>query len=299
MKVKNVTHIGHITDSHENMLLKMWEVAVPEGRRPLTKHQHLNFEIMMVKSGSGIYTTASGEYPISSGDIFVFSSNEWHYISDVGAEGLCITNIQFAPAFIRGRSLALPDMASVLHSNFCFYHSPSFHNRIPAKDTRHLETLFSSIRNELELQQPEYALSAKAYLLLLLINLIRHHHYADGERTINREQHLAIQQALSYIDRHFTEKITLQELSTHAGLTPNYFCSLFKQVSGLTFSDYISAKRIDKAIQLLFTENSFTNIIDIATSCGYNSTANFNKIFKKTTGMTPSEYRANMHTMIS
>lgn len=299
MKAKTVTHIGHVSDSHNNMLLKMWEVSVPEGKRPLTKHQHLNFEIMMVKSGSGIYTTASGNYPIESGDIFVFSSNEWHCITEIGKSGLCITNLQFAPTFIRSGYTSFPDMSSVLNSNFCFYHSPTFQNRIPARVAFHLETQFASIRNELETLQPEYALSVKSLLSLLLINLIRHYSYAEKERTINAEQFLTIQQALSYIDKHFTEKVTLQELSTLAGLTPNYFCSLFKQVIGLTLSDYISAKRIDKAIQLLATESNLTNIIDIAASCGYNNTANFNKIFKKTTGMTPSEYRMNMHTMIS
>lgn len=299
MRTPTVTHIGHITDSHDNSLLKMWEVSVPEGKRPLTKHQHLNFEIMKVNSGSGIYTTASGDYSISSGDIFIFSSNEWHCITEVGQNGLCITNLQFAPNFIRSRYTSFPDMSSVLNSNLCFYHSPAFQNRIPAKDTFHLETLFSSIRRELEELLPEHVLSAKSLLSLLLINLVRCYNYAECEKVVNAEQFLTIQQALFYIDKHFTEKITLQELSTLAGLTPNYFCSLFKQVSGLTLSDYISAKRIDKAIQLLATESNLTNIIDIAASCGYNSTANFNKIFKKTTGMTPSEYRANMYSMIS
>lgn len=299
MRTPTVTHIGHITDSHNNSLLKIWEVSVPEGKRPLTKHQHLNFEIMMVNSGSGIYTTASGDYPISLGDMFIFSSNEWHCITEVGKTGLCITNLQFAPVFIHSGHTAFLNRSCELNSNFCFYHNPTFQNRIPAKDTIFLTEQFSSIQSELEEQLPEYALSVKSLLSLLLINLIRHYNYTQNTRTINSEQFLTIEQALCYIDNHFTEKITLQELSTLAGLTPNYFCSLFKQVSGLTLSDYISAKRIDRAIHLLATESNLTNIIDIATSCGYNSTANFNKIFKKTTGMTPSEYRANMHTLIS
>lgn len=299
MKAKTVTHIGHIEDTHHNTLLKMWEVSVPEGHRPLNKHQHLSFEIMMVTSGSGIYTTASGSYPLLPGDMFVFSSNEWHCITEVGNSGLNITNLQFTPTFIRTGHSTAPDLTSAFNFNFCFYHNPAFQNRIPAPDAQYLQSLFTYIKKELTVQQPEYVLSVKSVLLLLLINLIRNQNYVEKERSVNAEQFATIQQTLSYIDKHFTEKLTLQELSTLAGLTPNYFCFLFKQVSGLTLSDYISAKRIDMAIQLLATESRLTNIIDIATSCGYNSTANFNKIFKKTTGMTPSEYRANMHTMIS
>ena len=67
----------------------------------------------------------------------------------------------------------------------------------------------------------------------------------------------------------------------------------------MTLWDYISAKRINKAAQLLATETKTMNILDIATQCGYNSTANFNKAFKKITGMTPSEYRSNRNVMIS
>lgn len=299
MKAKTVTHIGNITDSHNNTLLKMWEVSVSEGKRPLNRHQHLNFEIMMVTSGGGIYTTASGSYPLLPGDMFVFSSNEWHCITEVGKEGLCITNLQFTPTFIRTGHSTFPDLSSAFSFNFCFYHNPAFQNRIAASNTLHLKSLFTSIQTELKDQQQEYAISIKSILTLLLINLIRDHNYAESERTVSQEQFLTIQQALSYIDDHFNEKITLKELSTLAGLTPNYFCFLFKQVSGLTLSDYLCAKRIDKAIQLLATESNFTNIIDIAADCGYNNTANFNKAFKKTTGMTPSEYRAGMHTFIS
>ena len=161
-----------------------------------------------------------------------------------------------------------------------------------------LKTLFLFIREELEAHLQEYIYSSKSLLLLFFINLIRHYNYVDFSKPISAEQLATIQNAFSYIDMHFIEKITLQEVSVLAGLTPNYFCALFKQVSGMTLSDYISAKRIDKAIHLLTNETA-TNIIDIATACGYNSTANFNKAFKRITGTTPREYRANTHTMIS
>lgn len=299
MKTPTITHIGHIADSHDNPLLKMWEVSISEGKRPLTKHQHLNFEIMRVTSGSGTYCTANGNFPILPGDIFIFCSNEWHCITEAGKNGLCITNLQFNPSFVHSSYTSFPDMTSALNANFCFSHSPGFQNRIPAKDTLQLETLFTSIHKELAEPLPEYKLSVKSLLSLFLISLIRFYHYAKYEKNANTEQFLTIQKALYYIDSHFTEKITLQELATLAGLTPNYFCFLFKQVNNMTLSDYISAKRIDKAIQLLAAEGSQNNIIDIAASCGYSNTANFNKIFKKTTGMTPSEYRKNIPTLIS
>ncbi len=288
--MKSVNQIGIITDSKNTTLLKMWEVTVSSGKLTFTKHQHLNFEIMMVNSGSGIYATESSNYNMQTGDVFVFCSNEWHCITEVGSEGLTITNLQFNPTFIRN---------SQLSPNFCFYHNPLFHNRIEAKNAVPITKLFRSIQEELRLQETNYMLSAKSYLYLLLVKLTRSHNYSDNTNRISKDQYAHITRVLSYIDLHFTEKITLQALSELAGLTPNYLCALFKQASGMSVWDYISAKRIDKAMQLLTADTHTTNILDIATKSGYNNTANFNKTFKKITGMTPKEYKTNRHIMIS
>lgn len=288
--MKSVNQIGSITDSKNMTLLKMWEVTVPSGKRTFTKHQHLNFEIMMVNSGSGIYATESSNYNIQTGDVFVFCSNEWHCITEVGNEGLTITNLQFNPTFICN---------SQLSPNFCFYHNSLFHNRIEAKNAAPIVALFQSIQEELFLQETEHILSAKSYLYLLLVKLIRSYNYADTTNRISKEQYAHITRVLSYIDLHFAEKITLQALSELAGLTPNYLCILFKQASGMSLWDYISAKRIEKAMHLLTTDTNNVNILDIATESGYNNTANFNKTFKRITGMTPKEYKTNRHVMIS
>ena len=291
--------IGSITDTKNIPLLKMWRVNVPAGKRPLRQHQHLNFEIMTVNGGSGIYTTADAEYPISVGDVFVFSSNEFHCITDVGQEGLQITNLQFDPMYLRSDQYGAGDSLCSRSLNFCFGHSPEFCSRIPSSEAAKLTCLLSDIRKELTLKEPEYALSVRSYLNLLLIRLIRDFHYAERYSGISHDQYQSIQQVLSYIDLHFAEKISLQELSLLAGLTPNYFSTLFKQVSGMTLWNYISAKRIEKAAHLISSNDTHQNMIDIATECGYNNTANFNKVFKKITGMTPREYRNSGQGLIS
>lgn len=57
----------------------------------------------------------------------------------------------------------------------------------------------------------------------------------------------------------------------------------------MTVWDYINIKRIDKALSLL--ANSNENVLTVATKSGFNNSANFNRIFKKITGLTPKEYR--------
>ena len=92
-----ITEIGTITEPDKALLLRMWDVDVPAGNRPFQHHRHFNFEIMYVRSGSGSYTTEHQTFAILPGDIFIFSSNEMHCITDVHSQGLQITNLQFSP----------------------------------------------------------------------------------------------------------------------------------------------------------------------------------------------------------
>ena len=66
---------------------------------------------------------------------------------------------------------------------------------------------------------------------------------------------------------------------------------LFRQVSDVTLWGYITDKRIGAAIQLLTDKHCNASMLEIATRCGFNNTANFNKAFRKATGSTPSQYR--------
>jgi len=296
VKQATVYDIGEIRNNHHDQQVKMWRASVPAGIRPLVPHQHIRFELMLVNAGSGIYTTTHGDYPIYPGDMFVFSSNEFHCITDVGSVGLDITNLHFEPMFLRKYG---NDSVSFTDIRFCFSHSQSFSNRIPAEKNSQLALLMQAIRRELSDRDHEYTIAVKSLLHLMIISLLREHGYADCETEAKHEQVQNIQHVLSYIDKHLNEKIALRDLSDLAGLTPNYFCTLFKQICGFTPFDYINSRRIDKACSMLLHDGVKLNIISIANECGFNNTANFNKLFKKVMGLTPSEYRSNGNSLIS
>lgn len=290
------TETGSITETSGALLLRMWDVAVPAGKRPLQHHRHFSFEIMHVNSGRGIYTTEHGEYDILPGDIFIFSSNEMHCITDVKSEGLQITNLQFSPRFLQSHA---PESRSKIGLGFCFQHHPDFSSRIPASLSKNLSSLFFQIQKELICNDSETALSVQALLQLFLVSLIRHHGYLPENTAFMQEQWYGIQPVIAYIEDHFSEKITLQELSALTGLTPTYFSTLFKQIVGISLWNYIGSKRIDKAICLLSAPDCRQNMLEIAARCGFQNSANFNKTFRKFTGMTPSEYRSNKNNEIS
>ena len=293
--IKASVSIGSIKDLSGNMLLKMWNAEVPKGKTLFQHHSHICFEITVVDYGSGIYTTNNKNYVMSPGDIFIFSSNEYHCITEVGEEGLKLTNLHFEPRYLWGNST---DSFSETNMNICFSHNNDFENKIPSNKATSIHSYVEEIKNELCNKKSEYQLQVKSLLNLLLIRLVRDFNYVNESNSINTLQFKKIQHILNYIDNHFTEKLSLDSLSEKAGMSPNYFSAFFKKISGITLWDYINNKRINMAVQLLRKNGSGKNILEIATLCGFNNTTHFNKMFKRITGMTPTEYKKNTYLMI-
>ena len=68
-----------------------------------------------------------------------------------------------------------------------------------------------------------------------------------------------------------------------------YFCKMFKKVTGLNFTDYLSRVRVEKAKSLLLNPNA--RVSEVAFDIGFTSITNFNRTFKKLAGQSPSDYR--------
>jgi YesN/AraC family two-component response regulator len=99
----------------------------------------------------------------------------------------------------------------------------------------------------------------------------------------------AIQQALSYIDEHYTENIQLKTISKIALMCERSFSYVFKQITGKTFTEYLQYMRIRKAQSLL--SNTDNSLLSISLECGFYDTAHFCHCFKKITGTSPGNYR--------
>lgn len=273
--------IGELLLENGAPLLKMWTIDVDLKQRPYVKHSHTRFEITVVNGGRGVYTTENAVYPMEEGDVFVFSSNEIHCITETDGE-LSITNLHFEPRY-------LSDDFSNGYMNFCFYHSMDFSNRIPSEKAEKLRFHHDMIREELSGGETGCQVAVKAHLDLMLIDLLRNHNYlsvADKKNTS-----YDILNVCNFIDKHLDEELTLKELSDIAGLTPNYFSHIFKEMNGISLWDYITVKRIERAVHLIRTAGRGTTMLDIALFCGFNNTVNFNKAFKKYKGITPGELR--------
>ncbi len=101
-----------------------------------------------------------------------------------------------------------------------------------------------------------------------------------------------INKIYKFVMENFTNKITLEEVSAIAFMTPPAFCKYFKQKTNKTFSNFVNEIRIGYACELLMNESQ--DIANIAFLAGFNNFTSFNKNFKKFTKLTPSEFRSKL-----
>lgn len=109
----------------------------------------------------------------------------------------------------------------------------------------------------------------------------------------NQLQHVsspAVMQAVAYCNENYSRKITLDDLSAHVRLNKSYFSQLFHKEMGMSFGDYLESVRIKRAQQLL-RENK-ASMAEISELVGFSNQNYFTKVFKRTTGATPSQYRS-------
>jgi AraC-like DNA-binding protein len=98
-----------------------------------------------------------------------------------------------------------------------------------------------------------------------------------------------IKRAKEYIQTHQSEDLSLFVVAKAVNTSSFYFCKMFKKVTGLNFTDYVSRVRIEKAKNLLLNPN--LRISEIAFEVGFQSLTHFNRVFKRITGHSPSDYR--------
>jgi len=105
------------------------------------------------------------------------------------------------------------------------------------------------------------------------------------------ESNAQVQKLNDYLQDNYTTKITLGQVSNLLNMSTVSFSRFIKKNTGKTFVEYVNDIRIAYALRLLIEKEH--SISDIAHMCGFNSLVNFNRIFKKSQGYTPSKYRSD------
>lgn len=98
-----------------------------------------------------------------------------------------------------------------------------------------------------------------------------------------------LETAVGFIHRHYMQDISLNDVAGKAGMSSSYFSSFFKQEMGMSLIEYLTQFRMDKAKNLMMDPD--LKLYNISEMVGYQDVKYFSRLFKKTEGVTPGEYR--------
>ncbi len=109
------------------------------------------------------------------------------------------------------------------------------------------------------------------------------------ERKKSRE---AVSLAMEYMETHFREKCTLEDVAAYVHLSPVYFHGIFRAAVGKSPYEYVTRLRIEEAKRLLLTAG--LSMVQVSEACGFSTQSYFNHVFRARVGMTPREYQRQM-----
>ena len=111
----------------------------------------------------------------------------------------------------------------------------------------------------------------------------------DGIHSEEVRMNVVAEEIRAFIAGHYKEDLSLQDVAGAMRYSDAYFCKIFKKYFNRSFIVYLNELRIEKAKQML--EDAMRNIKDISSEVGYRDANYFAKVFKRVTGLTPSDYR--------
>ena len=110
--------------------------------------------------------------------------------------------------------------------------------------------------------------------------------------SLNNKEDFVIKKAKEYIRNNYRDIITLNDVSAYVYLNPNYFSTLFKSKTGITFRQYLRDFRIQTSKELIRQGN--LKVYEVADAVGYPEPAHFVRAFKEVEGISPTEYKNSL-----
>ncbi len=237
-------------------------------------HSHSFCEIVFVKSGSGLLHTKSKDISVTKGDLLIYNPETIHSES-------CSENEELELYFCGIDCLHLKNKSenTLLGENDC----PVFHTGLLEQD---FEKYFSDLIREVQNKSYYYDEISRALVKIILNLILRLLAMNDQENFKTNE---CYRFARKFIDENYTKIESIEEICKNLFVSRYYLTHLFKEYSGMSPIQYIIAKRMEKAKNLLATTS--LPIQEISLQSGYEEVSSFLKTFKKLENMTPSEYR--------
>ncbi|HEY8994656.1 MAG TPA: helix-turn-helix domain-containing protein [Lacunisphaera sp.] len=157
----------------------------------------------------------------------------------------------------------------------------------PTADLRQLKTAYFATR---VLARRQYA------SVVNLLAIFAQHLSAISNQIMVQEAAVelpVVTRARAYIAEHHSERLDLRDVARAVNMSVFYFCKIFKKTTGLTFTEYLARHRIERVKEMLL--NPHMRISEAAYAAGFQSLSQFNRIFRRIAGESPTAYRDHLH----
>ncbi len=250
-------------------------------RRISELHYHDELEFLPVYSGSFCCRVDGRDYIAKEGDVIFVNAGVPHETMSV-TERTQTALLQFKESNYLNTEIRKIIKYSVKFQNL---------EGDPVRIIRSAELFatIDNILNECENKQSAYEILVRSDVLKIIGTLYRMGILSDGEQVYASAAVQKILPVMTYINQHYSENLSLLEMSAMLGFDKSYFCRIFRAATGATFTEYLNFVRICKAEKRLATTND--SILNISSDVGFCSVSYFNKIFKKYRNCSPSFYR--------
>ena len=282
-KYINSTH--ELVAYHNDTIIRIWRNVESRGFKP---HWHSSIEMILPVENYYDVKITNKDYRINPGEILIIPPRELHELvaPPDGVRFIFQFNINVM-AQLKGFASIQSMLSKPLHITKDSH--PLIYNEV-------YQTLLDMCKEYIS-GNPYSELSIFSLLIKMLIALYENHiQTTDLFQNVNINKHqeyvTKFGNLLDYIDTHYTEDLTLEDMADIIGFSKYHFSRLFKQYTNFTFCDYLKHRRIQAAEMLL--EQPEYSITEVALQAGFPSISTFNRIFKEYKNCTPTEFRNMM-----
>lgn len=238
-------------------------------------HTHNHMELFFIVGGRGQFLIEDQLHPVDTNSLVMINPNVTHTEVSLNAQPL-----EYIVLGIEGIALADSTLSNNQFSILNYYESAE------------VSSCLRNILREMEQKNPGYEDICQAFMEILIIRLMRTTVLAvpaETETVSTNRQCAAVRR---YIDLHFKEALTLDQLAEEGHMNKFYLSHAFKRTYGVSPINYIIEKRIDESKYLLAETD--LSLSQIAQLLGFSSLSYFSQVFRRTQGVSPKEYRQRL-----
>ena len=269
--------------------ISAFNLSMGIGGRTYAQHWHSHGEIILVAPGeSNVFKVNQDTYHLAPGDFVLVWPREMHEVIDADLENTLI--IKFSNAFVN----SLFDLQRIMH----FYRNLhviciNTHRELVAN----LTAIAYRMKEYFMSDVPDKELRCCMLLMQFMLTLDEHKsEFVPELRQLDEiNSYGDIYRRMVLVTDYIKNNLTADDLSQAsmakmAGVSKDYFSRVFKEATGMNYSKWLNMIRLEKATELLATEDK--PLTEIAMLSGFQSIPSFNRVFRAEKGMSPGEYRS-------